>query len=198
MIRSAEIPLLGTVDIIHTDSRDIQLPIKADIVITSPPYVNRMSYIRELRPYMYWLRFLNEAKEAGELDWKAIGGTWGTATSKLNSWSNEEKIPIKNIQNLTDKISQGNEKNGKLLGNYVMKYFYDMWKHFNSVYKVLNKGGKMIYIVGNSSFYGNIVPAEKWYAELMAAAGFENIEIETIRKRNSNKALFEFAVSAKK
>src|SRR5262249_13430405 len=23
-------------------------------VITSPPYCNRMSYIRELRPYMYW------------------------------------------------------------------------------------------------------------------------------------------------
>ena len=42
-------------------------------VVTSPPYPNRMSYIRELRPYMYWLGYLNDGREAGELDWKAIG-----------------------------------------------------------------------------------------------------------------------------
>lgn len=42
---------------------------------TSPHYPNRISYIRELRPYMYWMKFLGEAREAGEMDWKAIGGT---------------------------------------------------------------------------------------------------------------------------
>ena len=35
-------------------------------VITSPPYPNRMSYIRELRPYMYWLGFLESGRQAGE------------------------------------------------------------------------------------------------------------------------------------
>ena len=48
-----------------------------DLVVTSPPYANRMSYIRELRPYMYWLQFLVNGRDAGELDWLAIGGTWG-------------------------------------------------------------------------------------------------------------------------
>lgn len=38
-----------------------------DLVITSPPYANRMSYIRELRPYMYWLGFLQDGRNAGEL-----------------------------------------------------------------------------------------------------------------------------------
>ncbi|WP_322490103.1 hypothetical protein [Chloroflexus sp.] len=40
----------------------------ASLVITSPPYPNRMSYIRELRPYMYWLGYLNNGRDAGELD----------------------------------------------------------------------------------------------------------------------------------
>ena len=57
-----------------------------DLVVTSPPYANRMSYIRELRPYMYWLRFLMSGRDAGELDWLAIGGTWGVATSRLTEW----------------------------------------------------------------------------------------------------------------
>ncbi len=38
-----------------------------DAIVTSPPYPNRISYIRELRPYMFWLGFLTEPKEAGEL-----------------------------------------------------------------------------------------------------------------------------------
>ena len=59
---------------------------KYDILITSPPYPNRISYIRELRPYMYWLGFLSNGRAAGELDWQAIGGTWGIATSRLAEW----------------------------------------------------------------------------------------------------------------
>lgn len=198
IIESAETPLNGKVRVVEVDARRIKIPQKADIVITSPPYVNRMSYIRELRPYMYWLGFLEEAKEAGELDWKAIGGTWGTATSKLNSWSNERDIPIKTISSLTKKIANAHDKNGCLLSTYVKKYFYDMWEHFDSINKVLNPGAKLVYIVGNSSFYGHIVPAEQWYGELMSAVGFQNVQIDTIRKRNSNKDLFEFAVRANK
>jgi hypothetical protein len=59
-------------------------------VITSPPYPNRMSYIRELRPYMYWLGYLQDGHSAGELDWQAIGGTWGCATSNLSKWQPEK------------------------------------------------------------------------------------------------------------
>lgn len=46
-----------------------------DLVVTSPPYANRISYVRELRPYMYWLGYLIESTDAGELDCQAIGGT---------------------------------------------------------------------------------------------------------------------------
>ncbi len=196
IIRSAETDLNGKIVVIESDARKIEIPQKADVVITSPPYVNRMSYIRELRPYMYWLGFLQEAKEAGELDWKAIGGTWGTATSKLNTWSDKRKIPINGLESLTKKIFRVNGKNSQLLSIYVKKYFYDMWDHFIAINKVLNTGAPLTYIIGNSSFYDYVVPAEQWYGELMSAAGFHNVKIETIRKRNSNKALFEFAVRA--
>lgn len=39
-----------------------------DTVITSPPYPNRISYIRELRPYMYWLDYLETSDQASDLD----------------------------------------------------------------------------------------------------------------------------------
>ena len=58
--QSAKIQLLVPTEVMMHDARTI--PKKYlhtyDMVITSPPYPNRVSYIRELRPYMYWLDYL--------------------------------------------------------------------------------------------------------------------------------------------
>ena len=99
-----------------------------DLLVTSPPYPNRMSYIRELRPYMYWLGYLQEAREAGEMDWQAIGGTWGIATSRLNDWQpSDENYCPKDLRAVMEDISTADAKSGPLLAKYVGKYFEDMW-----------------------------------------------------------------------
>ena len=76
----------GTGRVLLGDSRVVGEDVGApfDLVITSPPYANRMSYVRELRPYMYWLGYLRSGRDAGEMDWAAIGGTWGVATSRAH------------------------------------------------------------------------------------------------------------------
>jgi len=96
------------------DSRqlDAVLPLKNyTTVITSPPYPNRMSYIRELRPYMYWLGYLDSGNQAGELDWQAIGGTWGCATSKLMSWTPDPniRVPYDGFDEIISQIAQNSQ-----------------------------------------------------------------------------------------
>jgi DNA modification methylase len=189
----------GPATIISGDSRKIEelTGERFDLVITSPPYPNRISYIRELRPYMYWLNFLREAREAGEADWKAIGGTWGIATSRLMSWkaSADDHLPDY-FGSIVEKIRSSKEKNGDLLSNYIHKYFVDVRSHINSLTRVLSRGASVYYIVGNSTFYGVEVPTQKIYHDLMLRAGFSGVEISLIRKRNSKKELFEYIVSA--
>lgn len=200
LIDSARYDLLGKARIFEGDSREgvknLQL---ADLVLTSPPYVNRMSYIRELRPYMYWLRYLDQASDAGDLDWKAIGGTWGSATSKLNSWEPSAETPVDvEMSKVTDLIARDGGKNGPLLATYVQKYHHDMWQHFEAITKQVKPGGQVSYIIGNSTFYGHEVPAHEWYAAMLRALGYQAVKVDVIRKRNSNKALFEYDVSGVK
>ena len=186
--------------IIEGDAKNLTgLELRFDLLITSPPYVNRMSYIRELRPYMYWLGFLREAREAGELDWKTVGGTWGIATSRLNDWERDESAhrPAA-LERISNAISHTDNKNGVLLSKYVDKYFEDMWKHFEAISRTMNPAGKVHYIVGNSTFYSCLVPVEKFYAEMLAELGFTNVEVKLLRKRNSKKELYEFDVSAER
>lgn len=200
VVESARLDLEGSARVFQGDSRsERQEPLVADLILTSPPYVNRMSYIRELRPYMYWLRFLDSAQDAGDLDWKAIGGTWGSATSKLNSWQAETETPIDSqMQVVCNKIADGGGKNGPLLATYVHKYHHDMWMHFQGISERLRSGGSLSYIVGNSTFYTHEVPVQEWYAEMLRHLGYEDVTVNVIRKRNSNRALFEYEVSARK
>jgi hypothetical protein len=168
-----------------------------DRVITSPPYANRMSYIRELRPYMYWLGFLVNARDAGELDWSAIGGTWGIATSRLTEWQSAPAgFKNKVLTSALGRIAHDDNKNGGLLSNYIAKYFDDMWVHFRGLKSVLAPGAEIHYIVGNSTFYGVLLPVEKLFAEMLRELSFTNIECRAIRKRNSKKELIEFDVTA--
>lgn len=166
------------------------------LVVTSPPYPNRMSYIRELRPYMYWLGYLTSGRQAGELDWEAIGGTWGCATSNLGSWEAKSAngIPFKGFARIVEAIGADHP----LLGRYVHKYFEDIKIHLSSLSRVLKKGARCYYVVGNSKFYGTLLPVEEIYAALFRDLGYANVHVETIRKRNSKKELFEYVVYAEK
>lgn len=169
-----------------------------DRIITSPPYANRMSYIRELRPYMYWLGFLVNGRDAGELDWSAIGGTWGIATSRLSDWDRpSDRIKDSHLEGVLERIAQCGNKNGRLLANYVAKYFHDMWQHFRGIPAILAPGSEVHYVVGNSTFYGELLSAERIYASMLSNLGFQAVECRPIRKRNSKKELIEFDVTAR-
>jgi DNA modification methylase len=170
-----------------------------DLVITSPPYVNRMSYIRELRPYMYWLGYITAAREAGELDWQTIGGTWGVATSRLAEWrlASDTVLP-RDLHDIINRIRSAEHKHSFFMAQYVAKYFEDMWRHVAAVKRWVKPGGRLYYIIGNATFYGIVVPAERVLAEMMHAAGYEQVSIEPVRKRTSKKELFEYIVSARK
>ena len=169
-----------------------------DTVITSPPYPNRISYIRELRPYMYWLDYIKTTTDASELDWETIGGTWGSATSKLLHWNLKNTLLPRRLTDIAKDIVEVDNKSSKLMANYVLKYFEDMSTHFQSVFRTIKSGGNIYYIVGNSSFYGYVVPSELIYEEILTRIGFQDVKSTVIRKRNCNKSLYEYCISAVK
>jgi hypothetical protein len=196
--RSAASPIHAVPRAVEADARDLRTALadeRAGCVITSPPYPNRMSYVRELRPYMYWLGYLADGRAAGELDWRAIGGTWGCATSNVGKWTppDARTVPYDGFSEILERIAARSD----LLSRYVHKYFRDMDEHVAALTAVLAPGSSVHYIVGNSKFYDVLVPVERIYAALFARHGLGDVEVETIRKRSSKRELFEYVVSAR-
>jgi len=197
ILKSAEKPVVGNARVHQGDSRFLQPNgLLYTHVITSPPYPNRISYIRELRPYMYWTKFLHEAREAGELDWAAIGGTWGIATSRLKDWQLERDDLPQELFPVCRAIERSDNKNAFLMSQYVCKYFHDMHQHFDTMRETLAPGAKLYYIVGNATFYGVHVDTETLLSLSLRRLGYQNIKKRVVRKRNSKKELFEYCLSA--
>jgi DNA modification methylase len=198
IVNSTNDVIAGNISIINTDSKILQGVNNIDLVITSPPYPNRISYIRELRPYMYWLKFIESTTDSSEIDWNCIGGTWGAATSKLFSWKPEININFANLNETVDSIEKTNQKNSKLMSIYVHKYFYDIYTHINKLYSLLNNRADIYYIIGNSTFFNIDVDSDLLYKHIFEIAGFSNIQSKIIRKRNCNKKLYEYCILATK
>ena len=198
IIDSSQGELPGCASVHHVDSREEMSigEVKYSHIVTSPPYPNRISYIRELRPYMYWTKFLDSAREAGELDWQAIGGTWGVATSRLQQWKPIEIELPPALNDVVEEIMATEEKNAHLMASYVLKYFHDMHLHLQSLRGSLRKGAVLTYIVGNSSFYGVQVRTDRLLEESMRILGYSNVGSRIVRKRNSKKELFEYCTYA--
>jgi len=164
-------------------------------IVTSPPYANRMSYVRELRPYLYWLGYLRDPGDAGELDWRAIGGTWGRATSRLGAWTPppNRQVRAAGLLDLVARIAAHHA----LLGRYVHRYFLDLDAHVTTAFERVAPGGSVHYVVGNSAFYDVSVPTHELLAEQLSAAGFVEPTLRALRPRTSKRGLFEFVVSAR-
>jgi DNA modification methylase len=198
ILDSAMEKISGKISVIHVDSKLLGGLSNIDLVITSPPYPNRISYIRELRPYMYWLKFITTAVDSSTIDWDSIGGTWGSATSKLLTWKPVAGFKSKQLQDTVKTIAETNEKNSHIMSIYVHKYFCDMHEHIKRLYSVINKNAQVYYIVGNSSFFNVPVDSAALFQEMFETNGFSTVQSRIIRKRNCKKALYEYCINAVK
>lgn len=184
---------LGTALVYEGDSTDIYSLIqnmKFDRLITSPPYPNRFSYIHTTRPQLFFMELIDNAKEATEIDLKAIGGTWGRATSILQK---EYLEPHPEIEEFLEYIPLLKPKS-LLMCNYATKYFNMMHDHIRSLRKVANQGFKGVYVVGNSRLSGIEIYTEIILGKIFEKEGFNFDEVVVFRKRGGKKKLYETGV----
>jgi hypothetical protein len=101
------------------------------------------------------------------------------------------------LREARDAIERAHPRNGPLLARYLDRYFEDVFAHLGALRPHLSPGAELDYVVGNSAFYGVVVPVERIYQALFEALGYGDVRCTTVRKRNSKKALFEYCVHAR-
>lgn len=162
-------------------------------IITSPPYPNRYSYVHQTRPQMHFMDAVRTRACATEIDLKAIGGTWGRATSVLMKRLIEPAEPLRAALSYWDRLSS----KSLLMCNYATKYFIDLDRHICALRKTVAPGAVCAYVVGNSRLSGVEIYTETILAQIFEIHGFSVENIIVFRKRGGRQRLYETAVVVK-
>ncbi|MBM4032116.1 MAG: site-specific DNA-methyltransferase [Planctomycetes bacterium] len=159
-------------------------------VITSPPYPNRYSYVHQTRPQLFFMQLVSSASEATTIDLNAVGGTWGKATSILMSTEVEPRDALLPILDYTEEL----RPRSLLMWNYATKYFIDLDRHLSSLRRVVGRGVRGTYVVGNSRLKGVDIHTEAILCRLLELHGFDVESVMCFRRRGGKKRLYETAV----
>lgn len=157
----------------------------ADIVITSPPYLNRYDYSR-IYSLELCLYFVDEFAEL-----KAI------RHSLLRSHIESREAPTHNVQHpaLVEILQnlEGRKLNNPRIPVMIRGYFEDMNLAIRDIYKVCRKGASLAVVVGNARFGGELIPVDLLLCDLAEDAGFQVKTIIVARyKGNSSQQMGKY------
>jgi DNA modification methylase len=141
------------------DARD--LPVindSIDLVLTSPPYLNAIDYLRCSKFSLVWMGY-----DVGELR-QLRGFSVGTEAAKGSPLDDDEFQRILRALKLRPRLDNRKE-------HILAKYVDDMRQAVGEVGRVLRPGGKAIYVIGESTLHGTYIRTSIILSKLAELAG---------------------------
>lgn len=152
--------------ILDVDARETGLPDKSvDLVVTSPPYINAMDYLRSHRLEMYWVDLLHDEENKIELQRKFIGTerVYANEYNKLHSFGHSE------LDSILDEIFRKDKKRSYI----TYKFFADMKLNFEEIWRVLKPNGVYVLVIGDGVIRKVPVPTHKLLQDISQEVGFK-------------------------
>jgi len=180
-------------EVLYTDSRNINLDKKVDIVFTSPPYPNEKDYTRTTRLESVVLGYINNKEDLR----KYKNNLLRSNTRNIYISDDDEKY-IKNnkrIMNLSKKIENKRIELGKTSGfekyyhRVVELYFGGIYRHLLGLKKHLSPNAHLAYVVGDqASYFQILINTGEILAEIAEDIGYKVDTIDVFRTRLSTKS----------
>jgi hypothetical protein len=165
----------------QVDARDAKLKynVKADWVITSPPYLNRNNYIAQSKTEMFFGGLLKSFEDYRQLTKRT-----------LRSHVEAENVFKTNYQNtFIDEIVKLVSEMGesyKGVSEMIHGYFEDMHSVLNNLVHSTKKNSKLAFVVGCSRWSGVVVPTDLLIAQIAEETGKYQVEkIEVVRYKGN-------------
>ncbi len=169
------------------DARKINIEDKSvDLVITSPPYLNRNNYISQQKAELSFLDLVHSEEQYKSLV---------QSTIRSHTDADLKNIEV-SISPYVDKLianMEFNEGNNKSIKKMIVGYFNDLDKTLEEMHRVLKKDGKCAFVVGNTRWGGVVVPVDHLLANFAELRGFRVKSIFVTRmKGNSPQQMKQF------
>ena len=173
----------------------------ADLLVTSPPYLNNYHYNRNTRPHLYWLGFCGAPRDLKHLEELNFGTYWQNARDQdrieldpsIGDGEIREAIHAVRVRNPDKGIYGGNG-----WANYAAQYFNDCARFLDGAAWCLRPGATALVVIGNSILQGVPIPTDRFLASIAKSRGFQVADIHVPRETRVGSSIVESSVRAGK
>jgi len=169
----------------------------ADVLITSPPYLNNYHYIRNTRPQLYWLDLMTRPEDFKQMEIQSFGQFWQTARSAPGI---ALRVGIPELTQALDLVSQQNQEKGEYGGrgwaNYAAAYFNDCDRFCAATRRVMKPSGTVVVVIGNNILQGVEIKTDLFFAQIAEQHGFRIVDLHRVRKKRTGSSIINSSVRA--
>jgi DNA modification methylase len=159
-------------------------PDSADLVVTSPPYLNNYHYNRNTRPHLYWLGYAKGPQDLKPLEQSNFGKFWQTVRS-LECIGLTFSLPGTDLTERLEVLRHLKPERGVYGGggwaNYAASYFNDCHRFALGLQRVMKPKGTALVVIGNSILQGVSIPTDEYFGRIAESVGLELMGIEIPR-----------------
>lgn len=164
----------------------------ADLIFTSPPYLNNFDYADRTRLEMY---FMGDAQTWGDISTQVRTRLMTSATTQINRSDPQYELSAEFrsdcpeeatfISEAADELGKRRlTKGGKKSYDFmVIGYFNDIHRILRDSARILKTGGSAAFVLGDSAPYGVHIPTDVLIGKIGTQVGMSEYQIEPLRKR---------------
>ena len=150
----------GVADIRNGDARSLPIePECVDAVITSPPYLNAIDYLRGHRLSLVWLGY--STQDISSIRSMNIGAERMPDAESNLQLAQQLAAPMGPMEQLSLRMQR-----------IISRYVLDLYQMVLEVYRVLKPGGKAVFVIGNSCIRGVFVENDRAVSDIAEMLGF--------------------------
>lgn len=174
----SEIENLGNAKVLRSSSSEPMAKLlegrKADLAVTSPPYIKAIDYIYNQMVELFWIGDLFEMDTQTKQNAKKknyVGNKQIPAKEYASFIPNENSFGIKELDTKINDVFTTDPKNGLKHSYVAYKYFTLMDNHFASLSECLATGAHYVFVVGDSDVSNIHFNTATYLAELASRHG---------------------------
>lgn len=152
--------IVGSVEVRRGDARALDLADSSvDLVITSPPYLNAIDYLRGHKMSLIW--FGHTIPELRRIRSNSIGAERALDGEALHQVDDMISF-IENTANDPDKLPRAT----------ILRYAHDLTLFSLELHRVCRQGAEVVTVIGNSTLRGNYIQNDVLVRQAYEEAGF--------------------------
>ena len=149
---------------------------RADLIVTSPPYVTSYDYAGIHQLSTLWLRYASDYRALRK---NMLGNQFGVESP--------EPAAVNGLGPIAEATYRGLLREDRRKAHSVARYFLDIEKAVVKCGRMLNDGGIAVFVIGNTRYKNVKIDNAKHLAWCMERGGF--FSVETIQRKISLKTM---------